>query len=491
MHRVQPPAAVRHPGIALAVILACHLMVTLDATVVNIAMPSMKESLGFSPTGLSWVFSAYTLAFGGLLLLGGRAGDLFGRRRMFVGGVALFTFASLLGGLATSSTWLLVARAVQGAGGAMASPNVLALIATNFADGPRRNRALSLFSATASGSFALGLILGGMLTSWASWRWVFFINIPVGIVVLLLAPRFIEETVRSPGRVDLAGALSATGGVAALVYALTRSSSAGWSDPTTLAALGAAAVLLAVFAAMQRRSSQPMVPLRLLVERNRVGAYLNMLLLPAAMFGVFFFVTQFLQVVLGLTPLQAGLGFLPMALGMFGLVRIVPRLLPRFGARRLMALGIGLMTVAMAWLAQIGPHSGYVAGLLGPLLLIGVGMGLAIVPVSVTVLTGVRAQDSGAASGLLQTMQWVGGTLGLAILVSAFGVATRGAAGQSPDAGALALPRDVMVAGMDGAFLVAACFTTAALGVALMVLRPESAIRAYERGSPVLTEPSL
>ena len=365
MHTEHLPASVRHPGIALAVILACHLMVTLDATVVNIAMPSMKESLGFSPTGLSWVFSAYTLAFGGLLLLGGRAGDLFGRRRMLIGGVA------------------------------------------------------------------------------------------------------------------------------SLVYALTRSSSTGWSDPTTLAALGGAAVLLAIFAATQRRSSQPMVPSRLLVERNRVGAYLNMLLLPAAMFGVFFFVTQFLQVVLGLTPLQAGLGFLPMALGMFGLVRIVPRLLPRVGARRLMALGIGLMTVAMAWLAQIGPHSGYVAGLLGPLLLIGVGMGMAIVPVSVTVLTGVRAQDSGAASGLLQTMQWVGGTLGLAILVSAFGVATRGASGRSLDAGALALPRDVMVAGMDGAFLVAACFTTAALGVALMVLRPDSATRAYERGSPLLTEPSL
>ena len=317
------PAAGRRqrPGITLAIMLCAQLMIVLDMTVVNIALPSIAHGLHFSASSLSWVLNAYALTFGGLLLLGGRAGDILGRRRVFLAGLALFTVASLAGGLATSAPWLLAARAAQGVGGAIATPAVLAIIVSGYPDGRERTRALSLFTAVMMGGGSLGLVLGGVITQWASWRWVLFVNVPIGLAVLLIGPRFIAESKRQPGRLDLAGALTSTLGMSALVYGFIKASSSGWSDRITLAAFAAAVVLLASFVLIETRSAQPITPLRLFTDRSRSASYVVRLLLVAGMFGMFFFLTQFVQEVLGLSPLQAGLSFLPMT---GGAVRGVP-----------------------------------------------------------------------------------------------------------------------------------------------------------------------
>lgn len=430
----RPVGVVRreYPGIALAVIVTCQLMLVLDGTVVNIALPKIQGALHFSATGLSWVLNAYTLAFGGLLLLGGRAGDVLGRRRVFVAGIALFTVASLVGGFANSAAWLLITRAGQGVGAALAAPSTLALIATTFAEGPQRNRALGLFSAASGAGASVGLILGGILTAALSWRWVLFINVPIGVAVVLLAPVFIREPQRRPGALDVGGALTATAGMVALVYGFIRAASNGWSDRTTMGAFALALVLLALFLTIELNSRQPILPLHLLANRDRAGAYLNMLLLPATMFGVFFFLTQFLQKADGFGPLQAGLAFLPWTLVMFATVRTVPTLLQRFSARRIMVAGALLITGAMLWLAQISASTGYASGLLGPMLLMGIGVGCSFLPLNVTILSGVAQEESGAASGLLQTMQQVGGTVGLAVLVTIFGAVSRATAANPP-----------------------------------------------------------
>src|SRR3954454_15114466 len=286
-------------GVALAVIVTCQLMLILDGTVVNIALPKIQQDLHFSATGLSWVISAYTLTFGGLLLLGGRAGDILGRRRVFVAGIGLFTLASLLGGLAPSAGLLLAARALQGLGAAIAAPSTLALIVTTFAHGPERNRAIGIYSTIAPIGGALGLILGGVFTSLASWRWGLFINVPIGIAVLVLAPLTIRESERHPGRFDLAGALTSTVGMTALVYGFIRASTSGWGDAVTLGSSPAAIVLLGLFLAIEARAEQPIMPLHLFADRTRVSAYLSMFLVVATMFSMFFFLTQFQQNVLG------------------------------------------------------------------------------------------------------------------------------------------------------------------------------------------------
>jgi EmrB/QacA subfamily drug resistance transporter len=454
------PRHTRHPGISLAVIVACQLMVVLDATVVFVALPKIQQSLHFSATGLSWVSNAYSLAFGGLLLLGGRAGDVLGRRRVFASGIAVFTLASLLGGFATSSGWLLAARAVQGVGAALAAPGALALIATNFAEGPERNRALSIFSATSSAGASVGLILGGVLTDWASWRWVLFINVPVGAAVLLLTPIFLEETERHRGRLDIAGAVTSVTGMVALVYAFIRAADAGWSDAVTLLAFAAGVLLLLAFVAVESRAEQPVVPLRLFADRARAGSYLNMLLLAAAMFGMFFFLVQFLQNSLGFSPLKAGLAFLPMTGLLFGIARLAPRLVPRFGVRPLMLTGLPFILAGMVWLTRLSATSGYASGALGPMLLFGLGAGLVFLPLTLTILSGVRREDSGAASGMLQTTQQVGGALGMAVLVSVFGTASR---------------HGGVVHGTAIAFEVAAAFIVVALVVAIAFVRPAAA----------------
>ncbi|HVQ97009.1 MAG TPA: MFS transporter [Mycobacteriales bacterium] len=468
--RTRAVPRVPHPNLVLAVITLGYLMVVLDTTVVNVALPRIQTGLGFSSTGLSWVLNAYMLAFGGLLLLGGRSGDILGRRRVLLGGVAVFTLASLAGGLATNSGWFLAARAVQGAGGAFIAPSGLALIATNFAEGPPRNRALSIYALVAGSGGVVGLILGGALTDLASWRWGLFINVPVGLALLVLAPRYIQEPDRRPGRLDLAGALTGTLGVASLVYGCIRASADGWTDGLTLAAFVAAAGLLTLFVAVETRAVEPIMPLWLFAHRNRAGTYLAMLLVPATMYGVFFFLTQFVQEVLGFSPLVAGLAFLPIMLPMFVIVRLVPRLLAAFGPRPLQLVGAALVLVATAWLSRLGADSGYATGLLGPMMLFGTGAGLVVMPANVVILSGVGRHEAGAASGLLQTMQWVGGSLGLAVLVTVFDTARRGApAGSTAEA---ALSR-----GIGTAFGAAVLFVVLALLVLLLVVRPAAARR--------------
>lgn len=297
----EPLSAPRQParlGTVLLVVTAAYLMVGVDSTVVNVALPDIQQDLDFSRTGLSWVLNSYTLAFGGLLLLGGRVGDIVGRRRALTLGVLLFAAASLLGGLATDNAWLLAARALQGVGAALTAPSTLALITTNFPEGPRRHHALSVYSSTAGIGASVGLVLGGMLTSWASWRWALLINVPIGIAVALALPRFVAETPRHAGRFDAAGALTGTAGTTSLVYAFIRVSEAGWSDTQALLGFSTAAALLVGFTLIESRADQPILPLRLFADRDRAGAYAGVMLLPAGMFGAFYFLTLISQQVL-------------------------------------------------------------------------------------------------------------------------------------------------------------------------------------------------
>ena len=480
------PRAARSPdrrnqrGVALAIVLCAQLMIILDLTVVNIALPSIARGLHFSAPSLSWVLNAYTLTFGGLLLLGGRAGDILGRRRVFLAGIGLFTAASLAGGLANSAGWLLAARAVQGAGGAIASPAVLALITASFAEGRERTRALGLYTAVAMGGASLGLVLGGIITEWVSWRWVLFVNVPIGAAVLLLAPRFLSESRRLPGRFDLAGALTSTAGMAALVYAFIRAAASGWHDTIAISAFGAAAVLLGLFLVTEARARQPITPLRLFAHRGRSGSYLARLLLVAGMFGMFFFLTQFVQDILGFSPLRAGLAFVPMTGMLFTVSRAAPRLVARFPAKVLMVAGLLPVVAGMAWLSRITPAAGYLPGVLGPMLLLGAGMGVVFVPLTMASLAGVRPEDSGAASSMVNVTQQIGGSLGLAILVTVYSSATRGAAAAGPG---LAHARAVITHGMASAFGAATVFDIVALLVIIV------AIGSWRRSAPAALAP--
>ncbi len=468
-----------HRGIALIILLCAQLMVILDATVVNIALPEIERGLGFSATSLSWVMNGYTLTFGGLLLLGGRAGDILGRRRMFLAGVGLFTLASLAGGLATSAGLLLAARAVQGVGGALASPAVLALIVGSFAEGRERTRALAIYTGVVTGGASLGLVLGGVITEWLSWRWVLFINVPIGLIALAAAPRFVTETPRQPGRFDVAGALTSTLGMALLVYAFIRAAASGWGDGLAAGAFVLAVVLLAAFLLTETRAPQPITPLRLFADVSRSGSYVARLLLVAGMMGMFFFLTQFLQDVLGFSPLRAGIAFLPMTIMVFGVSRAAPRLMARAGPRVMMIAGMVPVIIGMAWLSRVSPGTGYWTGVIGPMVLLGGGMGTVFVPLTTASLAGVQPADSGAASSMVNVMQQIGGALGLAVLVAVYGTSTRDAARHPlPGATAAAQAHHVLAHGMATAFLLAAILDAVALIVIITLIRTRAPMPA-------------
>jgi len=460
----RPEPATDRPRLALAIVVTCQLMLILDATVMNVALPRIQTALHFSSTGLAWVMSAYTLTFGGLLLLGGRAGDILGRRRMFVIGVAVFTVASLAGGLAPNAGLLLAARALQGVGAAMAGPSTIALIATTFTEPRARIRALALLSAVAGGGFAIGLIVGGVLTEVASWRWVLFINVPFGLAAVLLAPRYVREPQRHPAPLDLPGAITATTGVAAVVYALIRAASDGWSDPATVAVLAAGVALLVVFLLIEVRTSRPLLPLRLFADRNRAAGFGNFFLGPAAMMSMFFFLTQFLQEVRGFGALRTGLAFLPMAAGMFTMSRVVPRLLPRFGPKPLAMTGSAVMIAGLFWLTRLDTGSGYFPAVFGPMVVLGLGGGLGFVPLNPVIMSTVAPEDAGAAGGVLQTMQQVGSSLGLAVLVTVFGTAARHAAAGTPPG--VNAAHHALVAGMTAAFTASAIVALGTFAIA-------------------------
>ncbi|MFI1470447.1 MFS transporter [Streptomyces wuyuanensis] len=476
-------------GIALLVIASCQLMVVLDATIVNIALPQIQRSLHFSTTGLAWVVSAYTLTFGGLLLLGGRTGDILGRRRVFVTGVLVFVVASLLGGLAQNAPQLLAARALQGAGGAVASPTALALISTTFREGPDRNRAFGVFAAVSAAGGAIGLLAGGVIVEWLDWRWVFFVNVPIGLLIVLAAPRRIRESARRPGHFDIAGALTSTLGMVLLVYGFIRAAQVGWRDAGTLASFAAAAAVLTVFVLVETRSRQPITPLHMFADRNRAGTYGMMLSLAAAMFGMFFLLTLFVQNVLGFSPLRAGLSFLPVSAVIATGAGLASRLLPRFGPKPFMVTGALLATTGLAWLTGVDVHATYAGDVLGPMILFGFGMGLQFVSLTLMALSRVPPHESGAASGLLNTSQQVGGSLGLSVLVTVFGAAAaHEAARQVPEFLARATPQQrllhertgqlpppwgdqVLAAGTSAAFVLAAVFTGVAALIALLVIQ--------------------
>ncbi|WP_435172718.1 MFS transporter [Actinacidiphila sp. bgisy145] len=450
-----------HPYLVLGAIVGTQLMILLDATVVNVALPGIGSHLGFSATGMSWVLNVYTLAFGGLLLLGSRIGDLVGRRTAMVWGVGAFTVASIAGGLANDATTLLVARGLQGAAAALAAPSTLALIATSFAEGTERNRALSVFSAVSGAGSAIGLTAGGILTDLGTWRWVFFVNVPVGAAILLLAPRFVTETERHRGgRFDVAGALTGTLGMATLVYGFIRVGESRWSDGRAITSFVAAVALLGAFLVNETRVERPLVVLRLFADRNRAIAYGVMLLVPAGMFGVFYFTTQYLQTYLHFSPLRTGFAFLPLAGLLFVAARLAPRMIGRFGAKTVVALGLPLNLAGTVWITQLSSSDGYAAGLLGPLMLIGFGVGWTMMPLNTFILSGVQPKEAGSASGLLQTMQQVGGSLGLSVLVTVFGTVSRHTHG------------DAFISGATAAFTLAAVFVAAALVMVLLLKAP-------------------
>jgi EmrB/QacA subfamily drug resistance transporter len=461
----------RHLGAALLVIATAQLMVVLDATIVTVALPTIQRALGFSGTGLEWVVNAYAVAFGGLLLLGGRAGDLLGRRRLFIAGLLLFSAASLVGGFATSPAWLLTARAVQGAGGAIVAPTALALIATTFPDGRARSRAMGVYSAMSAAGTVLGLIAGGLLVTYISWRWVLFVNVPIGAAAAFAAPYVLPDSGRRlGGRFDLPGAITGTGGVTALVYGLTSAAPGSdgvshWGSSSVVASLVAGAVLLAAFVVIEARSQQALLPLRLLNNRNRAGANLIMLVMGTAIFGMFVFLSLFVQQVWGYSALRTAMAFLPvtvvMLIGSFSAAALVPRI----GARPLLLTGGATIVGGLYWLSRVTEHSSYVGGLLGPGLVFGTGFGLLMVPLMMVGLTRVPAADSGAAASLLNAGRQVGGSIGLAVLGTVAWTVV------SDNARAGAVYRHALAVGFDRAFLISAVVGALILVLAITMIR--------------------
>jgi EmrB/QacA subfamily drug resistance transporter len=415
-----------HRAAVLAIVLVSYLMIVLDISIVITGLPKIQQSFALSPTELSWVQSAYTLAFGGLLLLGARAGDILGRRRMFIAGLALFTVASLAVGLAQSAAWLIAARAIQGVGAAILAPSTLALLTTNFPEGTERTRALAYYSAVAGVGASVGLVLGGVVADWLSWRVGFYINVPIGLALIAGARRYLSESERRPGDFDVPGALSSTLGMTALVYGLVRSTTAGWSDRLTVASLAAGLVLLVFLVFNERRAKQPIMPLRLFASRERAGAYAARVLYLGAMMGFWFFTTQFLQGVLGFGPFAAGVAFLPTTLPNFAAAMTVPTLARRLGNGRLLAGSLTLTLIGMAWLSRISADAAYLTSVALPMVLIGLGQGGALAPLTAAGVAGVAAEDAGAAAGLVNVAHQLGGSLGLAVLVVVFATADSG-----------------------------------------------------------------
>jgi EmrB/QacA subfamily drug resistance transporter len=408
----------------LAIILTGYLLVLLDVSILMAALPSIRADLGFSAAGLSWAQNAYTLAFGGLLLLGARIGDLAGRRRTFTAGIALFTAASLAVGLSQSPAWMIAARAAQGIGAALLAPSTLALLSTSFAEGPARTRAMAAYGALAGIGTSVGLILGGVLTDTLSWRYGFLVNVPVGLAAIVAAPRFIEETPRHDGRVALGAAVCSTAGVSALVFGIVHSADGGWDDPVTLGPILAGLALVAVFVAGQRRAAQPLLPLRLFADRGRSGAYAARFLFNGVLVSFFFFMTQYLQGVAGFSALEAGLAFLPVTFAASTAAALTSRLPVR--ADVLAMVGCAAMLAGTAWVSRVSADTAYLAGIALPMVVFGIGQGLGLSTLTSAGMAGVGPRDAGAAGGLVNVAHHLGGAFGVGVLVTVFDAAGPG-----------------------------------------------------------------
>jgi EmrB/QacA subfamily drug resistance transporter len=423
--KIRISSAPRNLNLALALLALAQLMVVLDAAIVNVALPSIQHALHFNTTDLEWVVNGYTITFGGLLLFGGRTGDLFGPRRMFRIGAVVFTAGSLAGGFATSSTWLIIARAAQGIGGAILAPTALSILAQTFTEGTERNRAFGVYSAVSAGGGAVGLLISGIITNYFSWRWIMFVNVPVGLLIALAAPRLLHGSEGRPGRLDLPGALTVTGGSTLLVYGLSRIATHGWSDSVTVATLAICLLLLITFVVIESRGSHPLMPLRIFANRNRSSAFALSLAAGAAVSGMLFLLTLFLQNVLGFSPLQAGFAFLPAALSIAVGAGLTSRVIGRVGPRVPMTTGALLAAIGLFWLSAVTPQASYASDVLGPLVVLAVGLGMAYVSTSVVVLSGVKPNESGLASALLNAGRQLGGSLGIAITGAIAATVTR------------------------------------------------------------------
>jgi EmrB/QacA subfamily drug resistance transporter len=473
-----------NPWIVLVLICLAQFMVVLDGTIVNVALPSIQTDLHLSDSGLQWIVNAYTLAFGGFLLLGGRLGDLLGRKRLFLIGLVIFTGASFVDGIAGSEGMLIGARALQGLGAALISPAALSIIATTFAEGAERARALAVWAAIAIGGSAVGLILGGVLTQYVSWPWIFFVNVPVGIATFVLALRLVPESrdVHAQRRYDVAGAVTVTAGLMALVYAIVGAQTAGWTSARTLGIFGAAALLLLAFVAVETRAPAPLVRLSIFRVRSLLTANLAMLLAMSGIFAMFFFNTLYLQRVLGYGPLEAGLAFLPFTGGIMLSASLASQFAPRIGVRPVAAVGFLLTAAGLALLTQVPTDGSYLTDVLPGLVLAALGVGAVFMPLTLIATTGLADEDQGLASGLFNTSQQIGGALGLAVLST---LATNRA---TADAGAA--PAASLVTGFHWAFGAAAVVTLIALAVMVILLRRRHVARIEERAAAAV-EPVL
>ena len=458
------------PWLVVVIVCVAQFMVVLDATIVNVALPSIQRGLRFSPSSLQWVINMYTLIFGGFMLLGGRAGDLIGRKRVFGAGIVLFSGASLLNGLAQSSGMLIAGRGLQGLGGALLAPAVLSIITTTFSDAKDRAKALAIWSAIAAGGGAVGLLLGGVLTDLASWRWIFFVNVPVGVALAIATVRFVPESRSQLAHrtFDLPGAVAVTAGLVLLVFAIVKSNSYGWGSPRTIGLLAAGVVLLAGFLALERRSPAPLMRLSIFRLRGLAAADLTLLLTAAAVFATFFFVSLYLQQILGYRPLSAGAAFLPFSAGIATGATVARKLVPRLGVHVVPVIGLALATAGMIVLTQLPVHGRYASNLLPGLLPLGLGLGLTFVPITLAGTSEVSGDDAGLASGLLNTAQQVGGSIGLAVLATLAASRTTSLLHGPVTRGSVLAAR---VSGFHVAFIGAAVLLGAAWAVAALQLR--------------------
>jgi EmrB/QacA subfamily drug resistance transporter len=444
----------RAKWLALGLLALTQFVIILDASIVNVALPSIGRALNFSQDNLSWVVNAYTLTFGGFLLLGGRLADLLGRRRVFIGGLVVFSLASLAGGLAQSDVWLIVARAVQGLGAAIISPAALSLVTTMFSEGAERNKALGVWGAVAGSGGAAGVLLGGMLTQWAGWEWVLFVNVPIGLLVAAMAPRLLPES-RDSGRArvfDVAGAVSVTAGLALLVYALVDANNAGWASAQTIGLGAVAVVLLAAFLRIESRTAHPLMPFSIFRLRTLRGANVVGLLIGMALFAMFFFLSLYLQQVLGYDALKAGFSYLPLALNIIISAGVASALVTRIGFKPTLIAGLLLVAGGLVWFSTVSATNGtYVGDILFPSIITAWGLGLAFVPVTIAAVTGTRPDEAGLASGLINTSQQVGGALGLAVLAAIANART-----DSAIAGGERNPAVALTEGFHAAFLAGA-----------------------------------
>jgi EmrB/QacA subfamily drug resistance transporter len=465
-----------NPWIVLVLICLAQFMVILDATIVNVALPSIQKDLDLSEGSLQWIVNAYTLVFGGFLLLGGRAGDLLGRKRLFLIGLVVFTGASLLDGLASSEAMLVGSRALQGLGAALISPAALSIIATTFAEGKERARALGVWAAIAIGGSAVGLVLGGVLTQYFSWPWIFFVNVPVGVAAFVLSLRLVPESrdAHVHRSYDVGGAVTVTGGLMTLVYAIVDAQSAGWGSARTLGLFAVSAVLLAAFVVVELRAKAPLVRLSIFRVRSLLTANIAMFLAMSGMFAMFFFNTLYIQRVLGYDPLKAGLALLPFTAGIMVSAGIASQFAPRIGVRPVAAAGFVLSAAGLLLLTQLPVDGSYVANVLPSIVLSSLGMGAVFMPLTLVATTGLEDDDQGLASGLFNTSQQVGGALGLAVLSTLATSRTSSAGGSELHA---------LVVGFHWAFAAGAVFMVAGLVVLVTLLRKRHVARIEQQAA--------